>query len=147
MSIIAICSCRVYIDYREKHADQMRSVKLWLTYILCDQLMKLAPKSSLCDNHNYVIHECICRSVRRASKISNHFFRSTMLRKRIKCSFVGLCIGLFRVLPVFATIGMLIQQIWYLHANNGTRWRRTIDDVVEVPSLGFLIKVYDFTCM
>ena len=50
------------------------------------------------------------------------------LRKRVKCSIVGLFIGIFRVLPVFATIGMLLQQIIYFHSGNLSpeRWRRTV---------------------
>ena len=66
-------------------------------------------------------------------QISHHF--ATMLRKRIKCTFLGLCLGLLRVLPVFATIAMLIQQVCFFHVDS-TRWRRTIDDVVEVQSRG-----------
>ena len=50
------------------------------------------------------------------------------LRKRVKCSIVGLFIGIFRVLPVFATIGMLLQQILYFHSGeiSSERWRRTV---------------------
>ena len=47
-----------------------------------------------------------------------------MFRMRWKCSLFGIFLGLFRVVPVFATIAMLVHQILYFHNND--RMRRTV---------------------
>ena len=48
---------------------------------------------------------------------------------RWKCSLFGIFLGIFRVVPVFATIAMLVHQILYFHGND--RLRRTVAIEVE----------------
>ena len=52
-----------------------------------------------------------------------------MFRMRWKCSLFGVFLGIFRVVPVFATIAMLVHQILYFHGND--RLRRTVEMAVE----------------
>ena len=54
---------------------------------------------------------------------------SKMFRMRWKCSLFGFFLGIFRVVPVFATIAMLVHQILYFHGDD--RLRRTVATEAE----------------